>query len=141
MIPDADEPSHFPNCLDDFRLGHEVLDREHEGLRLLINQLAEAVDDQDDWEKAVALATELVHETSRHFDHEETLMKQAAYPEVDRHHEQHTELLSQIESLRDRLATDQRLARPHQTLNFLGDWFTLHIDNSDRRFVAFLSES
>ena len=39
--------------------------------------------------------------------------------------------------MRDRLATDHYLARPHQTLNFLGDWFTLHIDHSDRRFVEF----
>ena len=44
---------------------------------------------------------------------------------------------SVVASLRDRLDTDHYLARPHQTLNFLGDWFTLHIDHSDRRFVEF----
>jgi len=137
MIPETDESPHFLDCVEAFRLGDETLDREHEALCLLINRLAAAIDDQAHWEEAVAIATELVHETHRHFGHEELLMRQAAYPELPQHHEQHTELLSQIESLRDRLATDHYLARPHQTLNFLGDWFTLHIDHSDRRFVEF----
>ena len=70
MIPETDESPHFLDCLEAFRLGDETLDREHEALCLLINRLAAAIDDQAHWEEAVAIATELVHETHRHFGHD-----------------------------------------------------------------------
>lgn len=134
-----DEETLFLPWSDDFTLGHESIDREHQALCELINRFAESLDDPTNWETTAAIATELVHEARRHFDAEEALMRDSGYPELPRHHEQHTELLAHVESMLDRLATDHHLARPYQAVNFIGDWFSLHVAHSDRAFVDFLA--
>jgi hemerythrin len=134
-----DEQSAFLPWTDDFVLGHEQLDREHRALCELINRFADALDEPAGWEASAAIATELVHEARRHFDAEEALMRQASYPELARHHEQHTELLAHLESVIERLAGEHYLARPYQAVNFIGDWFSLHVAHSDRAFVDFLA--
>jgi hemerythrin-like metal-binding protein len=135
------EPAPFLDWSDDFVLGHPLIDPEHLGLFELVNRLAAAVMAAEDNGEAAAIATELLFATHRHFDHEEVLMRQHGFVHLDRHHEQHSELLAQLESLRDRLAVDFYLARPQQTLHFLRDWFMLHIAHSDRKFVDFVKAS
>lgn len=132
------DPPAFLDWSDAFVLKHAVIDSEHIELFGLVNRLAATIAETKRWEAAVELADQLVDATHRHFDHEEAMMRAAQYPALDRHHEQHTELLSQIETLRDRLAADHYLARPRQTMLFLSDWFSLHVARSDRSFVDFL---
>lgn len=134
-----DEESQFLPWSDDFTLGHESIDREHQALRELINRFAESLEDPTGWESSAAIAAELVHEARRHFDAEETLMRQVDYPELPLHREQHTELLAHVQALFERLAADHHLARPYQALIFISDWFSLHVARSDRAFVDFLA--
>ena len=122
----------------EFELGHAATDADHALLFDVVNRLAQAIASHATWEHAAALAGELVAETRRHFASEEAAMARHAYPQLDLHREQHVELLSEIERLRQRLAEEHYLAQPQKALRFLRDWFAIHIARSDRDFVDFL---
>jgi hemerythrin len=122
----------------DYELNHEQIDEEHFHLFELINKLIASVARHDRWEFSAELAVQLAQQTRLHFDNEEAMMRAADYPRLDVHHEQHSELLSQVERLRDRLRDDHYLAQSHKALRFLNEWFSVHITRSDRLFVDFL---
>lgn len=122
----------------EFELGHPASDADHAMLFDAVNRLAAAIAALGPWEMAAALAGDLVDESRRHFAAEEASMGKHGYPLLERHREQHGELLAQIERLRHRLAAEQHLAEPQKALRFLRDWFTIHIARSDRDFVDFL---
>lgn len=129
-------------------LGHEQIDREHQGMLGQINRLFDAVFVECDRlaaeqgsgcrsaciAKAVAALRSVAAE---HFRSEEALMAASDYPAMKHHVEQHTDLLEQLEQIEVHFNSKRADSLPH-AVRFLREWFEFHVDTYDRALVRWL---
>jgi hemerythrin len=118
-------------------LGVEQIDRQHEKLFSLFNQLYDAMQAGHGPEVIDKVLTSVIDYTVYHFGFEEKLLHECGYKESPAHHAEHLRLTEQAKALAQRLRAghgDVTVA----TLQFLGDWLARHILVADRKFVPFL---
>ena len=72
-----------------------------------------------------------------HFNDEEILMYELAFPGYVNHVEQHRRLVLRLEHLQASLAL--RPAAPHEAIHDLRAWFALHLIDYDRALAAFVN--
>jgi hemerythrin-like metal-binding protein len=118
-------------------LGIEEIDRQHEKLFSLFNQLYDAMQEGHGPDVIDKVLTSVIDYTVYHFGFEEKLLHECGYKEEPAHHAEHLRLTEQAKALAQRLRAghgDVTVA----TLQFLGDWLARHILVADRKFVPFL---
>ncbi len=95
-----------------FLLESEFLDKEHQRLAGLVNQIIAAIDN-DEAEKCEDLLSNFVKSTKEHFAHEEALLVKAGYPNVKKHQDHHKSLNTKMDHLNEFAmnAKDNKLAR------------------------------
>ena len=114
------------------------IDRQHQKLVALINELDAAM--QDGRGKAVigAVLDKLVDYTVYHFGAEEHLMDEHHYPGSVRHKTQHVEFVKKLIDFRSAYA-DGSLGLSISVMAFLCDWLAEHIMGTDRQYVPHLT--
>ncbi|HYG88651.1 MAG TPA: bacteriohemerythrin [Azospirillum sp.] len=123
---------------DGFGVGHAGIDADHRRLFELFNELVAAVHaNRADSEIGIVLA-ELLDYTDRHFDREERLMREHAYPDFAVHKIVHDTFVRQIHDVNN--ALDAGGEQGAYVLGFLGKWLSGHILAVDRKLGAFLRE-
>ena len=117
---------------DEFSVGIDSVDFEHQEMIGLINELHAELSDRRD---VVAIENFLgdIHATiSAHFALEERVMKRSGYDEYQAHKDDHEELLDQIRELMDEFDGD-----PDEAIEILqaklADWFEGHFATFDAR--------
>lgn len=127
---------------DQFLVGVKQIDREHRKLFQIVGIIQDAL--ARGGEEAVAAAQlavrELLEYTRTHFASEEALMASYAYPELDAHRQQHADLLGQVRDMEMRVEIEGEMAALELS-RFLGLWLSKHIQQTDKRFGAFVAES
>lgn len=122
-----------------YALNIAELDRQHQKLFALFNDLYDAMQDGHGNEVVDKVLTGVVDYTAYHFETEEKLLRQHGYVEEAAHRAEHARLAEQAKALvlRHRAGeTKVTLA----TLKFLCDWLNNHILGSDKKFAPFLIE-
>lgn len=122
---------------DRFALGIDLIDQQHQVLFRLIDQLAQAIQDENPEAELQTIFGQLHDYTLTHFATEERLMAQYAYPADHDHQENHRTLEHSLEQLVERAKSGEPLVSI-QTMNFLRLWLYNHIDGTDRQFADFL---
>ena len=82
---------------------------------------------------------ELIDYTRTHFKTEEKLMEKFDYPDLESHREEHAKLLEQV----DDYYTDFQKGKKAFTLTllqFLNEWITNHILDTDMKYKSFFKE-
>ncbi|MBU0638988.1 MAG: bacteriohemerythrin [Planctomycetes bacterium] len=132
---------------DRFRVGVDEIDRQHQRLIGLINELHAAITRSDELATMAAVLAEmdaitsalaeLIRYTEYHFSTEEGLMVECAYPECDDHRHAHQQFIEkvqgyqqQFEKKKTRLSVD--------LIDFLVQWWRAHIQDSDKRCGAYV---
>lgn len=118
-----------------YSLGIAEIDRQHQKLFALFNQLFDAMQQGHAAEVVDKVLTSVVDYTSYHFAFEEKLLREAGYREEAGHHAEHLKLAEQAKALAQKLrgeGADVSMA----TLKFLGDWLARHILVSDKKFAT-----
>lgn len=123
--------------LPEYDLGIAEIDHQHRGIWHLVNALAATIEQQD-YAAAAGTIDCLLQSSHRHFDFEEDLMRREAYPELDLHHEQHSELLASMARMRDDLVEHRYSVDRSRSMRFLCDWFSIHVVRTDAEFAKFL---
>ena len=81
---------------DSYLLGNKIIDNEHRFLFELINSIHDAILDGD-----IELYKKLIHsfhkQTIRHFKTEEQILSKLEYPDIEKHHVYHKNLLASIQ--------------------------------------------
>lgn len=128
------------------RLGHAIIDEDHQEMANRINALGEAI-----FQPAVhsspgerraridAAISALGDVTQRHFLAEETIMSNSGYPALASHRQQHEDLLRDFE----RFAVDFHKARSESrahVIRFLKEWFEYHVQIWDQPLVTWLNQ-
>ena len=117
---------------DEFSVGNDAIDHEHEHLIEQINQLYALLDQPMDTLAIEAMLDNLQTDISAHFALEELLMREADYVEYQAHKDDHEDLLDQIHDLIFSFAEDAETGRALLT-NKLSAWFGRHFTSFDAR--------
>jgi hemerythrin-like metal-binding protein len=119
--------------------GHRELDAQHRDLVSRINRLDPTHEGEERRDLVRLLGTVSSH-TRLHFQMEETLMDQSAYPGASRHKELHRAFEGELEALIDAFQRNLPGASL-EVANLLQDWNPNHIILEDRRLVEHLRAS
>jgi hemerythrin len=115
------------------------LDRQHQKLFALLNELYDALQDGQGPEIAGKVLERVMDYTVYHFAQEEMMFDQHGYPDADAHRAEHAKLTAQAKELAQRLRSREAEV-PVATLKFLCDWLSKHILGSDKKYAPFLQE-
>ncbi len=118
-------------------VGVPEIDSQHGELVGLINALGAALQERRDDESVGRILSDLVSHTRAHFDAEEALMRDRAYPERSRHEREHERLINHVTDLERRFRGGDVLLS-YAILVELKGWATEHIAYSDAALGEFL---
>jgi hemerythrin len=118
-----------------YKLAHPQIDREHEALFALAEQVLHALDNGHKKEAVREIFDRLIQYIQVHFAHEEALMNQHLYPGIGVHMAEHRKLTAQVTEFYKQFEAD-RLTITTETLQFLRNWLDHHIRQSDQLVVV-----
>lgn len=124
-----------------FLLEYEALDRDHQRLADIINQVVKAIED-DEAEKCEALVIDLVKSAKSHFAKEEALLIKIGYPNVEKHQDHHRSLNNKMDHMIEfaKMAAENQMARDSlrkEMVFFLMD----DVITTDMDFKNFVAEN
>lgn len=114
-------------------------DAQHKKLFDLINLLHDAMAKGHGNDVMVKTLDELILYTKSHFQAEEKLLQSKGYPDLAAHKAQHDKFTAQIVQFQKDF-TDGKLTVTSKLMNFLRDWLTSHILETDKRYAEFLKQ-
>ncbi len=114
-------------------VGNPVLDRDHQTLIALVNQLSLPANREDRIVLEFVL-DELLDYTVAHFSREEDYMRQILFPQFDRHRAIHRKLTEQLISIRSNFRAGKRDIG-EDVAGFVGDWLRNHILQEDQAYT------
>ena len=124
-----------------FLLDYESLDRQHQRLADIVNQIVKAIDD-DEAEKCEGLVSGFVKSAKEHFASEEALLVNVGYPNVEKHQDHHKSLNAKMDHILKfaKMAGENQIARDSlrkELVFFLMD----DIITTDMDFKSFIKGS
>lgn len=120
-----------------YETGIVALDDEHKALIVTINKLFEAVRDKQGKDVITDILAMLTTYTQDHFEHEEKLMAEYAFPGLEEHKAIHQQLRDDVKRLTEESSSSsEELAV--SLLKFLRVWVLEHIVNVDKQYGFYL---
>ncbi len=120
--------------LDEYKIGHETIDNQHQFLFELANRIVEDSDTEALTEHAMLLYRHI----REHFHAEETLMKQYGYPGYDEHVQAHNQMLDKLVEISNSI--HDGTWNPNDVLTFMRGWVLVHIMEVDMVMGDFLRQ-
>lgn len=127
----------FLSWRSEYEVGVTQIDAEHRSLFDLINEFHDAHARSDNRAEIPRLLNRLVAYAEEHFQHEEKLMRDNDYPLLEKHSGLHSDLVTSVFAINERLAADPAKAGA-ETLQLLKNWLADHIVKEDIDFAEFL---
>ncbi len=126
----------FVEWSNELSVGISEVDKEHQKLVAILNQLDEAMKTGKGTRVMGEILDQLVEYTVVHFESEEKFMVASEYPGLALHQTQHRQLVEKVEKLRVKfVASGKRITR--EMMDFLKYWLTNHILVDDKAFGEF----
>ena len=116
--------------------GHIRMDAEHKELAQLFNRLRDAVDGGEGKAACAEVLDRIIGHAQAHFEREQQMMVQHAYPKAAQHAAEHAMLLRQARDVRDSFDVTTGEARA-ALMKFPEVWLAYHILFSDKELAAF----
>lgn len=125
---------------DSYKTGIQEVDEQHKELVSMLNALHNAIVNHRAKESSRRILDQLAEYTRTHFLLEESLMRVTHYPGFEAHKQQHEELIRQVVDLQQKLDSGAATIT-FELLHFLKVWLSQHINETDKRFGAFFTQS
>jgi hemerythrin len=126
------------NWNDNLSVNIKEIDEQHKKLIDMVNNLHSAMGSGKGKEVMGKVLTGLVDYTKTHFAAEERLMERHAYAGYVNHKSQHDALTKQVIDLHAKFQESKTVVTV-EVMNFLKDWLTNHIQNTDKKYSPFLN--
>jgi hemerythrin len=123
---------------DGFSVNIKEIDEQHKKLIKLINDLNSAMGSGKGKDVLGSVLTGLVEYTKIHFAAEEGLMQKHQYPAYQSHKILHDALTKQVVDVTNKFQEGKSIVTI-EVMNFLKDWLTNHIQNTDKKYTAHLN--
>lgn len=122
---------------DNWSVGSELLDSQHEAIVRIINTLIEHRHESVTSELVSDVLNELTQYASKHFRSEEELLESVSYPDIEKQKRQHREF--RVKLVQFCTATYEHVEGvPEVLLNWLTQWWYEHINEEDRLYRDYL---
>ena len=122
---------------EEYRLGHGLVDSQHELLFGLIADLERKVAENHDGGVLIDVMERLYSYAALHFATEDRLMIETNYPDISEHRMAHEALLGAMKCL-DNSIQSGVVSAPEEALQFMKAWAMDHIPSADRKLVDHL---
>lgn len=120
-------------------VGVAEFDNEHKVLIGLVNELFDAMREGHGKQAVEHVLDGLLSYTVTHFEHEERMMRQYGYPEMESHIAEHKELARKAQEIRSAILDHATSADAMKTMNFITKWLTTHIQGRDAGYTKFFN--
>jgi hemerythrin len=120
-----------------YETGHPEVDRQHQRLFAMVNELHAAMGRGQGREILGSLLKDLAAYTLEHFEAEERLMRASGYPLLERHLGLHADLANRVGEYLLRFS-EGYFTLPTTLSRFLAEWLKHHIREEDLAFIAWL---
>ena len=121
---------------DEYSVGVEKFDRQHKHLIEIVNKLIANHNRFDNPNLVSETLTEMLNYAREHFGDEEELMQEYGYTETEPQRKQHAYFLKTTAELSIR-ALNNKQSLPPNILEFLGNWWIIHILKWDMKYKDF----
>lgn len=123
-----------------FELGISEIDEQHKKMLSIINKLYDMLDDvkSNDQNEIDRIIKEMAEYALYHFATEEKYFELFNYENKEPHIKIHDQYRAKIEDWQKRYNENKDKAIFFEVSNFLHDWWTWHINNTDREYVPFM---
>jgi len=115
-----------------YSVGVDGMDREHQRLIDIINNLYAAMRSGRSKEAIGSILDELVDYTRTHFAHEERLMQDAGFAGFEDQKRAHEALISQVKEIQIKYHAGTALGQ--EVMTFLKNWLVNHIQGMDKQY-------
>ena len=113
--------------------GNAQVDKEHKEIFAMVQKVIDAMFSNDGTLPMQSTLDYLANYTVEHFKHEEHLMKESNYPDLDTHKKLHDDFVAEVLALRDRVLSEtdgnKNIADIHKVVV---DWLMKHVMGSDK---------
>lgn len=120
-----------------YETGIEQMDTEHKKLIGIINQLYQAIRNQESHENNDSILLEMSNYADQHLQAEETLLEEHSYPAIAEQKISHDKYRVKIKELQGEFNKDAKEAT-QLIYNFLRIWWLNHIVEEDVKYGLFL---
>ena len=124
---------------DEFSVGVDQFDRQHQHLFEIINKLATQPNTGPDLHLATETLKEMFDYAQEHFTDEEELMRQYDYPEIENQLQQHA-YFRKITAEFCSYPEDKKAETLYEIAEFLNIWWVNHILRFDMKYKEFFKE-
>ena len=127
---------------DTYSVGVSQMDDEHRIILSTINQMLDAPDVSAGSEAISNILTQLAKYASKHFEHEERLLKEHGYPDLSAHRGEHQLFRREVAAFCLSLMDEQTPTQGayDDLLRFLRRWWNEHILIEDMQYRSFLNQ-
>jgi hemerythrin len=129
----------FMNWREEFSVGITSIDRQHQKMIDLINQLEDGARTHQESKTMRSVLSELLSYTRSHFKTEEALMRTYKYPGYAQHKVEHQTLVNRVADFRRKFEAGM-LTDAHDLASFLMGWLEGHILGTDKKYGPYLIE-
>ena len=127
------------NWSQELSVNIKEIDEQHKKLIGLINHLFDAMLEGKTQKLINDIVDELINYAEYHFNTEEKYFALHNYPESQQHAVQHSFYKDEILQFKKELLHGKSTV-PMDVFNFLKDWLTEHIMQSDKKYALYFSE-
>lgn len=119
---------------DRYNLGIAEIDSQHKKMIGIINTLYRAMEASTEKEEMSVILQELIDYANYHFATEEEHFKKFDYEDTVEHIKAHNMYREKVSEF-TREYFNNAIMLPFEMMDFLGDWWTGHIQGIDRKYV------
>ena len=124
---------------DKYLVGIPELDKQHQHLVKIINDLYDGMVANQEEEAINKTLASLVDYTIYHFKNEENIFKKYNYANYTQHKNQHDRLTEKVQEIQKKLKdTDEQLSL--DILEFLREWLISHTLSSDQEYAGYFRD-
>lgn len=123
---------------EDLTVGVAAVDADHRKLFSLVNYLYDSMIAGKEKPVIDEFVGSLIIYTKQHFEREETLFEETAYPDRLAHQQEHEALIVQITDAYKRYKSDASASQLLEMIGFLNKWMVEHIRKSDKKYAPHL---
>jgi hemerythrin len=119
----------------------KMLDNDHKRLAILINELHAGLMAGRAMEELERIFDELVAYSRVHFAHEERILAETGYSGAAAHKKEHDHKTNQLLIMQARFSRAKESTDYLEVLDQLKEWLFMHMEHSDKEFMAHLKAS
>ena len=121
--------------------GVKLIDDQHKMLLEKLNDISEAIENQQGVEVITRTLDFMMDYTDFHFGTEEVHMEKSEYPRIEYHKKMHKEFVDTLKSMTTEFMEDGATQRLAESVNiFLFNWLVTHIKGVDGALGRYLEE-